>query len=76
MTPPSFRGGPVAGIFSAQCVNLLLAAWGAARLTRKLLPDVGAGPQVTAALVFGAGGPMLSLVSHWHHLAAAALIPG
>lgn len=56
-------------------LHLLIAAFGAARLVRRLIPDASVGAQATAGIAFAAGGPMLSLVSHWHHLAAAAWMP-
>lgn len=56
-------------------LHLILAAFGAARLTRRMAPDLAPEGPFVAAFAYGAGGPMLSLVSHWHHLAAAAWMP-
>ncbi|MEO8359963.1 MAG: hypothetical protein ABI672_08030, partial [Vicinamibacteria bacterium] len=55
--------------------HLVIAALGAARLARRLIPNASKAAQATAGFAFGAGGPMLSLVSHWHHLAAASWMP-
>lgn len=56
-------------------LHLVLGAFGAARLARRMAPEAAPEGPFIAALAFGAGGPMLSLVSHWHHLAAAAWMP-
>lgn len=56
-------------------VHLILGALGAALLARRLAPGIPAAGEAIAAFAYGAGGPMLSLVSHWHHLAAAAWMP-
>lgn len=56
-------------------LHLVLGALGAARLARRLAPDLSVTGSGIAAFAYGAGGPMLSLVSHWHHLAAAAWMP-
>ncbi|MEO8499967.1 MAG: YfhO family protein [Vicinamibacteria bacterium] len=61
------------GLFCA--FHIVIAALGAARLTRRLCPDASLSALATAGLAYGAGGPVLSLVSHWHHLAAAAWMP-
>jgi hypothetical protein len=55
--------------------HLLIAAVGAARLARRLFPGAGLGAELVAGIAFSASGPVLSLVSHWHHLAAAAWMP-
>jgi len=55
--------------------HLVVAAMGAAALARKLMPSATFPALLVAGLAFAAGGPMLSLVSHWHHLAAAAWMP-
>lgn len=55
--------------------HLVVAALGAAALARKLIPEASFGGLAIAGLAFAAGGPLLSLVSHWHHLAAAAWMP-
>ena len=60
-------------LFSA--FHLVIAALGAARLARRLRPDAHWSALLTAGIAYGAGGPILSLVSHWHHLAAAAWMP-
>ena len=61
------------GFFCA--FHIIIGAFGAARLTKRLLPDATFAALAVAGLAYGAGGPMLSLVSHWHHLAAAAWMP-
>jgi hypothetical protein len=67
---------PPAKSYSLFCAfHLVVAALGAARLARRMAPDMGVAGQMTAGLAFGASGPLLSLVSHWHHLAAAAWMP-
>jgi hypothetical protein len=55
--------------------HLVIAALGAARLARSLWPEASPGALATAGLAYGASGPLLSLVAHWHHLAAAAWMP-
>lgn len=55
--------------------HLVVAAMGAAALARKLMPLATLPALAVAGFAFAAGGPMLSLVSHWHHLAAAAWMP-
>ncbi|MBX7185822.1 MAG: YfhO family protein [Vicinamibacteria bacterium] len=55
--------------------HLILAALGAARLARRLMPGASRSAELTAGFIYAAGGPLLSLVSHWHHLAAAAWMP-
>ena len=56
-------------------IHLVIAALGAARLARRLCPQAGLAGELTAGLAFGASGPLLSLVPHWHHLAAVAWMP-
>lgn len=56
-------------------LHLVIAALGAARLARRLMPGATLSAEAAAGLVYAAGGPLLSLVSHWHHLAAAAWMP-
>jgi len=56
-------------------IHLVIAALGAARLARRLNPEGGLAAALTAAFIYGASGPLLSLVAHWHHLAAAAWMP-
>jgi hypothetical protein len=56
-------------------LHLVIAALGAARLARRLVPDASLLAQATAGFAFAASGPVVSLVSHWHHLAAAAWMP-
>ena len=56
-------------------LHLVIAALGAARLARRLIPGATLPAQAAAGLIYAAGGPLLSLVSHWHHLAAAAWMP-
>jgi hypothetical protein len=56
-------------------LHLVIAALGAARLVRRLIPGATLPAQAAAGLIYSAGGPLLSLASHWHHLAAAAWIP-
>lgn len=56
-------------------LHLVIAALGAARLARRLIPGTTLAAQAAAGLIYAAGGPLLSLVSHWHHLAAAAWMP-
>ena len=53
--------------------HLALAGAGMARLARR--DGLGPVASATAAGVWTAGGPLLSLVSMWHHLAAAAWLP-
>lgn len=54
-------------------LHLLFAAWGMQRLALRLgASPLAAGLAATAAVV---GGPLLSLASMWHQLAAAAWIP-
>jgi membrane protein YfhO len=53
--------------------HLLLAAAGLWRLARR--EGLGPAAATTAAAVWTASGPLLSLVSMWHHLAAAAWMP-
>ncbi len=60
-------------IFAA--LHLVIAAWGAARLARRLVRGATLPAEAAAGLIYAAGGPLLSLVSHWHHLAAAAWMP-
>jgi hypothetical protein len=55
--------------------HLVVAAMGASALARKLVPGATFPALAVAGFAFAAGGPMLSLVSHWHHLAAAAWMP-
>jgi hypothetical protein len=67
---------PPAKSYSFFCAfHLVVAALGAARLARRMFPEMSRTGQMTAGLAYGASGPLLSLVSHWHHLAAAAWIP-
>ncbi|HQZ18975.1 MAG TPA: hypothetical protein PLD86_19025, partial [Vicinamibacteria bacterium] len=56
-------------------LHLVIAALGAARLARRLAPQATLPAEAAAGLIYAAGGPLLSLVSHWHHLAAAAWMP-
>ena len=56
-------------------LHLVIAALGAGRLARRLIPGVTLPAEASAGLIYAAGGPLLSLVSHWHHLAAAAWMP-
>lgn len=56
-------------------LHLVIAALGAARLARRLTPSAPPSAEAAAGLIYAAGGPLLSLVSHWHHLAAAAWMP-
>jgi hypothetical protein len=67
---------PPAKSYSLFCAfHLVIAALGAARVARRMAPQMGLAGQMTAGLAYGASGPLLSLVSHWHHLAAAAWMP-
>ncbi len=61
------------GLFCA--FHIVIAALGAARLARRLVPGASAGALAAAGLAYGASGPILSLVAHWHHLAGAAWMP-
>jgi len=56
-------------------LHLVIAALGAARLARRLMPRTTLPAEAAAGLIYAAGGPLLSLASHWHHLAAAAWMP-
>ncbi len=56
-------------------LHLVIAALGAARLARRLAPQASLPAEAAAGIIYAAGGPLLSLVSHWHHLAAAAWMP-
>jgi hypothetical protein len=67
---------PPAKSYALFCAfHLVVAAFGAGRLARRMAPDLSLAGQMTAGLAYGASGPLLSLVSHWHHLAGAAWMP-
>ncbi len=55
--------------------HLVSAALGAARLARRLVPGGNGAAEATAGVAYAASGPLLSMVSNWHHLAAAAWMP-
>ena len=55
--------------------HIVLAGFGAARFARRLWPDLSRAGELVAALAYAVSGPLLSLVPHWHHLAAAAWLP-
>ncbi len=53
-------------------VHVALAVGGAYRLTRHY--GLSSGAAATAGALYGASGPLLSLVNVWHHLAGAAIL--
>ncbi len=54
-------------------VHVALAVGGLYRLTRHY--GLSSGAALTAGALYGASGPLLSLVNVWHHLAGAAILP-